>query len=569
MVMATTILLNDAGLSSLVRKTSDLELPAVSLTNPWLYGGFSGQQWCFSRLEEFRKKKAAERAKKTSSSSQVHNSDDNMNKKQSSEVENVRFNESDGVTTSDGVGGAVIDTSTSGISNDKTLNLFSQSTNQGSLSSRTSVLRNDLNTPSTSLVEAHSNIDEDKRYNASIVPTSTDFSQNNVTNKVNDIYGIPYGSTNNQSVPLHLQESQEFDTNANQFSFHGMNDNQSNKSNSSVREYAVTDNLTSYMSSKILPPNSVDTLQQIKPTNSSTLDSGYSHSSLSGGFSDSFSSKFKETVVTFDNKLPSLHGATIPKYDSTGFEQRSSSYNTLIHSFPTESSSRRSRPSFLDSLNVTRTSLGSPFHQSEQSSSMSNHLESSSNDMSGSTNFHKPFEENKSVPLFPNFTTENVHRPLERLTTPSVIDDDNQGALESAKENGMEKKNSYYSPPSKNEDFAALEQIDEFCALFYIEDLTKEKFSLQRALEASQALAESLATENSTLTDNYNQQRSVVNQLKSDMEKLQEDIKAQLVELEAFKSEYTNAQLECNAADERAKLLASEVIGLEEKNVPD
>ena len=34
---------------------------------------------------------------------------------------------------------------------------------------------------------------------------------------------------------------------------------------------------------------------------------------------------------------------------------------------------------------------------------------------------------------------------------------------------------------------------------------------------------------------------------------------------EAIKSEYTNAQLECNAADERAKLLASEVIGLEEK----
>lgn len=39
----------------------------------------------------------------------------------------------------------------------------------------------------------------------------------------------------------------------------------------------------------------------------------------------------------------------------------------------------------------------------------------------------------------------------------------------------------------------------------------------------------------------------------------------QQVELEAIKSEYTNVQLECNAADERAKLLASEVIGLEEK----
>lgn len=37
------------------------------------------------------------------------------------------------------------------------------------------------------------------------------------------------------------------------------------------------------------------------------------------------------------------------------------------------------------------------------------------------------------------------------------------------------------------------------------------------------------------------------------------------VELESVKVEYANAQLECNAADERAKLLASEVIGLEEK----
>lgn len=40
----------------------------------------------------------------------------------------------------------------------------------------------------------------------------------------------------------------------------------------------------------------------------------------------------------------------------------------------------------------------------------------------------------------------------------------------------------------------------------HIEDLTQEKFSLQRALEASRTLAESLASENSALTDSYNQQ---------------------------------------------------------------
>ncbi|KOM34389.1 hypothetical protein LR48_Vigan02g053900 [Vigna angularis] len=388
-------------------------------------------------LEEFRKKKAAERAKKTSNSSQVNNSDDNLNKKQSSEVENVRINEFDGVTTSDGVGGAVTDSSTLGIGNDKTQNLFSQSSNQGSLAGKTSSVRNDLSTP-TNLVEANSNTDEYNRYNA-LVTESADFSQNNETNNVNDIYGIPSGATNHQSVLLHPQESQEFDSTS-QFSLHGMNDDQSNKSSSSLKDYAVTNNLTSHFPSKSIPQNSVDVLQQIKLTNSSTLDSGYSHNSLSGGFSESFSSKFSSS----DNNLPSLHGANMPKFNSTGLEARSSSYNRPILPLPVESSSRRSRPSFLDSLNVTKTSLGSPFHQSEQSSSMSNHLESSSNDIPGSTYFPKPPEETKSVPLFPNFRTENV-------------DNDNHGTLLSAKENGME-KNAYYSS-SKNEDFAALEQV--------------------------------------------------------------------------------------------------------------
>ncbi|KAK9060566.1 hypothetical protein SSX86_021271 [Deinandra increscens subsp. villosa] len=118
-------------------------------------------------------------------------------------------------------------------------------------------------------------------------------------------------------------------------------------------------------------------------------------------------------------------------------------------------------------------------------------------------------------------------------------------------------KNSNFDSTKQNEDFAALEQ--------HIEDLTQEKFSLQRALEASRALAESLATENSALTDSYNQQGGLVNQLKADIEGLQDEISAQLVELQAVRTEYGNAHLECSAADERAKLLASEVIGLEEK----
>ena len=43
------------------------------------------------------------------------------------------------------------------------------------------------------------------------------------------------------------------------------------------------------------------------------------------------------------------------------------------------------------------------------------------------------------------------------------------------------------------------------------------------------------------------------------------DLSCWQVELESVRTEYANAQLECNAADERANLLASEVIGLEDK----
>ncbi|XP_062207846.1 protein BLISTER-like [Phragmites australis] len=109
----------------------------------------------------------------------------------------------------------------------------------------------------------------------------------------------------------------------------------------------------------------------------------------------------------------------------------------------------------------------------------------------------------------------------------------------------------------KDDDFTALEQL--------IEDLTKEKFSLQRTLEKSQELAQTLATDNSALTDKFNQQAHIISQLTSDIERLQDEIQAQLLALESVRTEYANAQLECSAADERAKVLAAEVILLEDK----
>ncbi|KAL9240769.1 hypothetical protein vseg_014951 [Gypsophila vaccaria] len=204
---------------------------------------------------------------------------------------------------------------------------------------------------------------------------------------------------------------------------------------------------------------------------------------------------------------------------------------------------RRSRPSFLDSLNIGRDSPASapPFGENKKVSTST----LTSSDISA-----------------PSWVQDPVtSAPVEPLPTPVYSSTSNDyfgnGFMEKKTlENSMD-SNLLFNSQRPTEDFSALEQ--------HIEDLTQEKFSLQRAMEASKALAESLATENSSLTESYNQQAGLVSQLKAEMERLQEEIKAQMVELEAVKAEFTNAHLECNAADERAKLLASEVISLEEK----
>lgn len=61
---------------------------------------------------------------------------------------------------------------------------------------------------------------------------------------------------------------------------------------------------------------------------------------------------------------------------------------------------------------------------------------------------------------------------------------------------------------SRREDYIPLTffKVFNFLLFQHIEDLTQEKFSLQRALDASRTLAESLAAENSSLTDSYNKQ---------------------------------------------------------------
>ncbi|KAK8577719.1 hypothetical protein V6N13_027986 [Hibiscus sabdariffa] len=516
------------------------------------------------RLEEFRKKKAAERAKKAASTTESHASDLSLNDKNQSESEPVRASISDGAGT-----------------NPSSLKIINNKTTEVSHEHQQVYSNNTLAIPSLLASD----------YNSSIT---------------------------DKHIHEKSQENEKYVAPWNGGPFFNGSLNTKHFSNDAVEPKSREDNGSLKVSAVVIPISSEDYAAKVSPQNSlqkkaseeSFLSSNHVPSSFYEDSTQSTSStrgsvfEVRQNLVshaelrgpmisyigdrnfnTSSSDFPSVHGP--PKQTSGSsefsFDARGFSSHMPVHSVSDDSISRRSRPSFIDSLNVSKASSGSLFQHDEPTKNPFVSHSSQFNDVDdiGSSLFKKPSTEIKttetfSKPGFPVFPSEREHSG--QFSVPV-----NNGALLTlnvANENISEKNHEFYSS-KQNEDFAALEQ--------YIEDLTREKFSLQRSLEASSTLAESLSAENSSLTDSYNQQRSVVNQLKSDMEKLQEEIKAQLIvqyvlclqwfslvakewcigcslaELESFKMEYTNARLECNAADERANILASEVIGLEEK----
>ncbi|XP_048235748.1 protein BLISTER isoform X3 [Ricinus communis] len=444
------------------------------------------------RLEEFRKKKAADRARKAAATSQpLASSVVSVNEKQALESEIVRLTDSDGAGTSDGP----IEVTVSG----------------------TTLKDADAIPPSMShykapLADIHVNSHDFTRPNASVAADAKYDIETDQMNNDTDTYSgsqdgvVPYVilSSRHSSIPPPSQES-----------FSQSIPFQSMEYNTSLKDYAFT---------------APSPLQTKISSNASTLVTDVDfiqHNNNLRGFSLEV-----EQDKHFNGSLRNDFGEANFSISLGGFP---SAYGT------SEPNSRRSRPSFLDSLNVTRASSGTSFQPTElQKESF----------MPGKSNGMGALDSS----TFQNLSVEAQtlgHHPMTFSASSNSVE------MSNIDENSWGRKHEFYSS-KHNEDFAALEQ--------HIEDLTQEKFSLQRALESSRALAESLAAENSSLTDNYNQQRSAVNQLKSDMEKLQEEIKVHLqVELESVKMEYGNAKLECDASDERAKILASEVIGLEEK----
>ncbi|KAG6428224.1 hypothetical protein SASPL_112475 [Salvia splendens] len=484
------------------------------------------------KLEEFRRKRAAKKASSTNV----------INEKQPPETENVRATESNGVGTSDTISEGRPETSNDVPKiADKEYDIPRQND---------FISSSDKNATSSLLdrnnVHSYSDNEEYRDHAASVHLEQYQSPQDKFQSR-KDEYGTSVeiaSGLGKYNILANKVSSAEENHASSYLTSDGLDKHPSNDIHRPEKDVPLVNSSTSSIyNANFKPKNFVSSLgnsrdEDFKLTTPSFIEPQHSSSNISGptiGLKENFSvfsgmegKKFGSAFNHSESTNNSSLWTSDNKFADYNSEALSSS-NCGPPSPPT--SGRRTRPSFLDSIQISKGPSSSlPLFGTEK------------DDVSSSKVY--PVDGlGSSVP--------------HRFTNTPVSSGDGAGLF-----NITEQKHDFFSQ-KQNEDFAALEQ--------HIEDLTQERFSLQRALESSRALAESLASENSALTDSFNQQGTVVNQLKFDLERLQEEIKAQLiflnqeVELDAVKMEYSNVLLECNAADERAKLLASEVIALEEK----
>ncbi|OVA02244.1 hypothetical protein BVC80_9099g32 [Macleaya cordata] len=537
------------------------------------------------KLQEFRNKRAGGRAKKVGLPSQTQSTDVSQNRQQSQDRESVRLPDSDGAATSQ-IDGSYEEPSAVVIAGVTEAIDSSQTTELGSSSgAHTSppVSTNMLDTFYADPVQQPAIDQESRWYDGSRLPEPLYVNYDHLQEENNHNLGNPgtrepaYEVTMDQSVALNpVYGTGGIDRNAHQSSYYSIVEDQLRQDGISSQEYSVKAPDTSVSSEKSVSVPVKNDVGFGSTSTSGSISTLYSATNLTESVPDG--EKYMRggldfsgaTILDGRRQLSSSINyqagtASAPRQSSeshsTDFslDFRNSSNHVPLYTTISETGNRRSRPSFLDSINVTRFSSDSHSsvvpEKSEPFSSKSSKVNNQDSHVSSASRW--PITNTVTVGPFDNLKTSNLLSTSEPLINPSVsLGNGGELLRQSVNDNSVDRKHD--SPLLKHdENFAALEQ--------HIEDLTQEKFSLQRALDASRTLAESLAAENSSLTDSYNQQGTIVNQLKSDMERLQEEIRVQLLEIESVKMEYANAQLECTAADERSKILASEVIGLEEK----
>lgn len=495
------------------------------------------------KLEEFRKKKAAEKAKRAASTGQFQATEEGLSERRHSEPEYVRIVDSDAAGTSDSV------RATSSESFGVIINNDTKETN----TSRKSIYSSSQ-TSSSDPLDSANNINADFEASKQSHLQNKELSSENISHTSEQLNGH-YNQLGEREIGSAESATPVFPVDtvvqpplwstygtSSQSLYRGFGETLPQNIDNNLKDPSNISSLGSSVYENGFPEKSGSGLLNNKPVYgdhfvSSISSSSYEDSMNSGRSRANYHSVFGQRLGALETDNSMVPDPGDSKYaglahvastsasspwstDSTYASIDSSNYG------PSGINMRRSRPSFLDSINISKgPSLPPPVPLSEP--------------VRGEPFGSKVFPEDR-------LGSSDIENPMNSISASGkggdLFKQDNKQDLYLRKQ---------------DEDFAALEQ--------HIEDLTQEKFSLQRALEASRTLSESLAAENSALTENFNQQGSVVNQLKLDMEKLQEEIKVKLIELESMKIEYANAQMECNAADERAKLLASEVIGLEEK----
>ncbi|CAA0839956.1 BLISTER [Striga hermonthica] len=501
------------------------------------------------KLEEFRRKKAAEKAKKNTAASQPPPASDFPNEKQPSANVLVRLTEHNGAGTSDvpaedrvGLPAVVPDVASkeadTSIKSD-----FGPSVDTNASNTSLSAMNNDIRSPVQEIFFLNDNehVDGAGPMSSARIRSAKGNFENRMDGDDRSSAQVMYVPGNDLSLDQ-VGSIQEVPASSH-FTYHGLDNYLSNNTVDRVNDLLPgrSDSISIFPSEVLLKNSSVSTLLPDKLENrgyeANNLTSPPYQESLRSSSSIVYAG-LEQKQSAFPHMLEKKFGETTDYMGSTNHSSpwtpghRYLDNNSDVRSSPNQAPGsspaavRRSRPSFLDSIQIPKGPSSSSDNFSEEKDTKLdskdypvNGLGSSVSQQSGSSSVTP----GDGVGLFNNF---------------------------------VGKRHEFFSQ-KQNEDFAALEQ--------HIEDLTQEKFSLQRALEASRSLAESLASENSALTDSFNQQGVVVNQLKFELEKVDEELKAQMVQIEAVKIEYANAQLECNAADERAKLLAAEVIGLEEK----
>lgn len=172
---------------------------------------------------------------------------------------------------------------------------------------------------------------------------------------------------------------------------------------------------------------------------------------MSGGnlhFNGSMNSDIGERKFSsLHSSFPSVHGRDVQTFESVSSSSDIRSSTNHVQQFPgtSEPNSRRTRPSFLDSLNVPRAPSALQSTEPQKQQSIPSTLNSDGMDDPGSSAFQKATAQNESVG--------------EQLMKFSVSSSNGFDLMsQNVNENGLERKHELYSS-KQNEDFAALEQV--------------------------------------------------------------------------------------------------------------